>query len=80
MVYYKNIATPCFTVKDVKKRFGTAKFTENVKKLCEWVQEQIDLYDKSQTDLDMQQVAATGFGPEAHLDHTDPNYQTKMVV
>lgn len=27
-----------------------------------------------------QEVQATGFGPEAHLDESDPNYQTKMIT
>jgi hypothetical protein len=27
-----------------------------------------------------QEVLATGFGPECHLDESDPNYQTKMVT
>lgn len=26
------------------------------------------------------EVQATGFGPEAHLDETDPNHQTKMIT
>jgi hypothetical protein len=26
------------------------------------------------------ELLATGFGPEAHLDETDPNFQTKMVT
>lgn len=26
------------------------------------------------------EVRATGFGPEAHLDDSDPNYQTRVVV
>jgi hypothetical protein len=26
------------------------------------------------------EVLATGFGPECHLDETDPNYQTKTVI
>lgn len=26
------------------------------------------------------QELATGFGPECHLDETDPNYQTRAVV
>ena len=30
--------------------------------------------------LDMERVAAEGFGPEAHLDESEPNHQTKMVV
>ena len=31
-------------------------------------------------DLDMAKVAAEGFGPEAHLEESDPNYQTKTVI
>ena len=27
-----------------------------------------------------QELLATGFGPECHLDESDPNYQTKMVT
>ena len=26
------------------------------------------------------QIAAEGFGPEAHLDESDPNHQTKTVI
>jgi len=26
------------------------------------------------------ELLATGFGPEVHLDESDPNYQTKMVT
>ena len=26
------------------------------------------------------EVLATGFGPECHLDETDPNYQTRTVI
>lgn len=27
-----------------------------------------------------QELLATGFGPECHLDESDPNYQTKMIT
>jgi hypothetical protein len=27
-----------------------------------------------------QEVLATGFGPECHLDETDPNYNTRTVI
>ena len=26
------------------------------------------------------EIKATGFGPEAHLDESDPNFETRMVV
>ena|SRR5210317_893434 len=80
MMYYKNIATPCLTVKDVKSRLGPAKFLDSSKELYKWMEEMIEKYDSKQTELDMSAVAATGFGPEAHLDENDPNYQTKMVT
>ena len=31
-------------------------------------------------ELDPEQVKKEGFGPEAHLDESDPNHQTKMVT
>jgi len=34
----------------------------------------------SDAGLDMDEVKATGFGPEAHLDESDPNHQTKMIT
>ena len=27
-----------------------------------------------------EEIKATGFGPECHLDESDPNYQTRTVV
>ena len=30
--------------------------------------------------LDMDEVKATGFGPEAHLDESDPNFQTRTIT
>ena len=30
--------------------------------------------------LDMDEVKATGFGPEAHLDESDPNHQTRTIT
>ena len=80
IVYYKNLSTVCFTVKDVRKRMGAAKFTDSSKALCTWVQETIDKYEKTSTDRDQDEVKATGFGPEAHLDETDPNHLTRTVI
>ena len=71
MVYYKNIATPCLTVKDVRARFGSAKFTETCKKVCAWVQECIDKYDSVQ---DEDGRADTSFASEALEE------KTRMVI
>lgn len=78
MMFYRNIATPCFTVRDVKGRLGSAKFLESSKNLYKWMEEMIEQYDKQQTELDMSQIAATGFGPEAHGE--DPTANTRMVT
>lgn len=80
MVYYKNVATPCLTVKEVRSRFGTAKFTPTVSTLTEWCKDMIDKYDTVKEEQDMAGIIATGFGPESHLDPTDPNYQTRTVI
>jgi hypothetical protein len=34
----------------------------------------------SDAGLDMDEVKATGFGPEAHLDESDPNFQTRTIT
>jgi hypothetical protein len=80
IVYYKNLSTVEYTSKDVRKRLGAAKFTESSKQLSAWADEMIEKYEKTATDRDQDEVKATGFGPEAHLDESDPNYQTKMVT
>lgn len=39
------------------------------------------LVDDPQPSLTLtDELLATGFGPECHLDETDPNYQTKTVI
>lgn len=35
---------------------------------------------RAQKKLDKQIDHATGFGPECHLDESDPNYQTRTVI
>lgn len=77
MVYYKNVAAPCFTVKDVRSRFGSAKYTDSCKKACEWVQACIDKYEAVVEEEEGR--ADTSFASEA-LNESDPNYQTRMVT
>jgi len=43
----------------------------------------LDQHDASRHAPDADKTAelqATGFGPECHLDETDPNYQTRTVI
>lgn len=77
MVYYKNAATVCLSVKEVRACFGVAKFTDGVKKICTWVQEQMDQYDG--VGSEMEGRADTSFASDA-LSESDPNYQTRTVV
>ena len=44
-----------------------------------WIKEVSEPKTKA-PELDMKRVVEEGFGPEAHLDESDPNHQTKMVV
>ena len=45
----------------------------------EWL-EAFDDQKYQRPELDPEQVKKEGFGPEAHLDESDPNHQTKMVT
>jgi PHP family Zn ribbon phosphoesterase len=62
-MYYKNIATPCFTVKDVKSRLGSAKFLESSKNLYKWMEEMMEKYDS--VGIEMEGRADTSFASEA---------------
>jgi hypothetical protein len=77
MMYYKNIATPCLTVKDVKSRLGSAKFLESSKILYKWMEEMIEKYDSV---VDEAGRADTSFASEAMKEVEDPTANTRMVV
>ena len=82
MVYYKNLSTCCFTRKEVRDRLGTARFTETSKILSEWVDQMIEKYESKadETVSTLDYAVSAGFGPEAHLDESDPNFQTRMIT
>lgn len=73
MVYYKNVATPCLTVKDVKNRLGPAKFLDSSKNLYKWMEEMIEKYDSV---LEEAGRADTSFASEALIE----NDNTRMVI
>ena len=73
MLYYKNIATPCLTVKDVKNRLGAAKFLDSSKNLYKWMEEMIEKYDSV---LEEAGRADTSFASEALIE----NDNTRMVI
>ena len=74
MMYYKNIATPCFTVKDVKSRLGSAKFLDSSKSLYKWMEEIMEKYDSA--GIEMEGRADTSFASEALIE----NDKTRMVI
>ena len=76
MMYYKNIATPCLTVKDVKRRLGAAKFLDSSKNLYKWMEEMIQQYDS----VVEEGRADTSFASEAMNEVEDPTANTKMIT
>jgi len=77
MMYYKNIATPCLTVKDVKNRLGPAKFLDSSKNLYKWMEEMIEKYGSVVEEAGR---ADTSFASEALVEKEDPTANTRMVV
>lgn len=77
IIYYKNCSQVVFTAKELRKVYGTAKFTASVQEESKWLEEMISKYETIQDDLDTDRVTKEGFGPEAHL---EPNDNTRMIV
>lgn len=77
-MHYKNVSTPCLTIKQVKARFGSAKFTDTAKSVCAWVQEHMDKYDRVEETEEGR--ADTSFASEAMGEVENPCEQTRMVV
>ena len=84
MMYYKNVATPCFTVKDVKTRLGPAKFLESSKALYKWMNEMIEQYDsvvqEGRADTSFASEAVAEATTEAIGEVEDPTANTKMIT
>jgi len=87
MMYYKNIATCCLDVKDVKSRLGSAKSLDSSKNLYKWMEEMMKEYDS--VGIEMEGRADTSFASEAlrvaseenrSPENEDPTSNTKMVV
>ena len=63
--------------KDVWRVLETAKYTDTAKALKEWAVEMVEATLPT-PELDMAQIKAEGFGPEAHVE--EPNDNTKMIT
>lgn len=73
-------------VKELRKFLGLAPKTPSRDALESWLVSLAAIDDERQTRKIQQttglseEVLETGFGPECHLDETDPNHQTRTVV
>lgn len=76
-VLYKYTSQGVTSVKEMKKILGPAKFLDSSKELYAWMEPLIALSETKKS-LDMNDIRARGFGPEAHDD--DPTSNTKMVM
>ena len=79
VILYKN-SSRCVSAadpKDVWRCMGTAKHTDTGKALKEWAVEVVESPLPKPDELDMAQIKAEGFGPEAH---EEPNDNTKMIT
>ena len=63
--------------KDVWRCMGISKYTDTAKALKEWAVEMVEA-TLPKPELDMAQIKAEGFGPEAHVE--EPNDNTKMIT
>ena len=78
IVCYRGKAWVEFEPKAIRKACHMSKGLPSREAFDKWIAE-FETTEKA-PELDMQRIASEGFGPEAHLDHTDPNYQTKTVL
>ena len=78
MMYYKNIATCCLSVKDVKSRLGSAKFLDSSKNLYKWMEEMMEKFDSA--GIEMEGRADTSFASEALIENENPTANTRMVT
>ena len=79
VVYYKQRSVVCTTRIEVKRCFGSARFTDPIKRLGEWCDEMIEKYETQELPVVLDK--AKGFGPECHEEALeDPTAATRMVI
>jgi len=73
-------------IKELRKFLGLAPKTPSRDALESWLVSLAAIDDERQSRKTQQtiglssEVLETGFGPECHLDETDPNHQTRTVI
>lgn len=79
VLHYKNTSRFFTDPADIRRVLRLTKGSETRDQLITWL-ESFDTDEKPQADFPYPRIAAEGFGPEAHLDSTDPNHNTKTVI
>ena len=78
LIMYKGSSRIVTEPIELSRVLGTARYTDKSKALRQWAE---DIHEatlaKHQPKLDMEEVKAKGFGPEAH---EEPNDNTKMIT
>jgi hypothetical protein len=86
IVYSSGVSILTRDKKELRKFLGLLPKTSSYESLESWLVS-LDAIDderqnrkKPQTTGLTEEVLKTGFGPECHLDESDPNYQTRTVI
>ena len=81
-ILYKGSARSVTDPKELWRVMGMAKYTDASKELRAWAEEIHEAtLAKAKPKLDMEQVKAEGFGPEAHEEALEePTTNTKMIT
>jgi hypothetical protein len=86
IAYSSGVSIIVRNVKELRKFLGLAPKTPSRESLDSWLVSLAAIDDERQSRKTQQTtglteaVLQTGFGPECHLDETDPNHQTRTVI
>lgn len=79
VLHYKDQSRFFTDPADIRRFLRLTKGSATRDGLIDWF-DSFDTNEKTQADFPHPQIAAEGFGPEAHLDSSDPNHNTKTVI
>ena len=80
LVWKPDTSTICMTRKDLLRFVKWPVKTATGDALREWLDELEKAEPVKAPEIDLARLKAEGFGPESHLDESDPNFQTRIVT
>ena len=80
LVWKPDTSTICMTRKDLLRFVKWPVKTATGDALREWLNELEEAEAPEAPEIDLARLKAEGFGPENHLDESDPNFQTRIVT